>query len=229
MISFQSRKPEIRFADTIARKAHSIYPHVSSSKIIANNYIKSNNSKNSTFLGFGLLNKINNKMAQMRSKLDFSPNYYYTLIHEIKKYRVANCYEEATLAKLIGSVNGIKNIYVGDLILKDKVSGSEQPFDHSIAFITDKKLDKDGVFRFKNKDAILIDPWLKFADFASNYFTKIKNSYNRFFPKINDQSKEIATEINDKHFEIIIKPSNHNHREIIDDLEKMYPELLIKK
>lgn len=228
MISFQSRKPDIRFADTIARMAHSKYPHVSSSQLIARTH-KAAKSKSSIFFDFDLLRKINKKLESIRSKLDHSINYYYTLIHELKGERVGNCYEEATLAKLIGNLNGLKNIAVGDLILKNKKNNREINIDHTVAFITDKKPDLDGNYRFKNKEAIFIDPWLGFADFASNYFSEIKNLSDIFLLKMPKRSEEILTDINQHQFEIIVKPNDYKHKEVFGDFGKIYPELIIKK
>ena len=169
MITFTSRNQNIRNADLITRKAHSVYPHISESKItsmIGKDQVKE--------LFFGRMSlEYALKFAAERLKIDMDEKNTYKYILEALKKGLGNCYEEAKLAELIAKINGQKNVYSG------KIYAGKGLAKHEVAFITDKKMKPDMFYRFKNKEAIILDPWLGITDYAGNYFTRIRKNFGR--------------------------------------------------
>ena len=106
MITFTSRHQEIRKADLITRKAHSIYPHISESRISA--IIAQDKVKELFWEQMSMEYAL--KFAGERLKMeDDEKNLYQHIIDTMKK-GLGNCAEEAKLAELIGNISGIKNI-----------------------------------------------------------------------------------------------------------------------
>ena len=169
MITFTSKQHSIRSADLITRKAHSQYPHISESKIssmIGNDKVKD--------LFFGQMSfEYALKFAAERLKIDLDEKNAHRYVLESLKNGLGNCYEEAKLAELIAKINGQKNIYSG------KIYAGKGFAKHEVAFITNKEIKPDKFYRFKNKEAIILDPWLGITDFAGNYFTRICKNFNR--------------------------------------------------
>ncbi len=187
MITFQGRQDIIKSADIIERRAHSVYPHTSLSKLRKRCIDVYNIAEHSSKPAPLFFQKIFIRTNQLRSALRQSNSFFSDLIYGMQDKKVGNCFEEAALAQLIGKVNGQKNIYVGDILVEKENIEGKRKIDHAVAFITDKKIEIGKSYSFKNKDAIIIDPWLGIADFAENYFTKLKNNFCKFFKELPDQ------------------------------------------
>ena len=112
-------------------------------------------------------------------------NLYSVIVNSLKEAKIGNCYEEAKLAELIGKINGVKNIYSGKIFFNsDRFPQTNKPLNHEISFITDKTISQDKNYFFKNKDAIILDPWLGITDFAGEYFAKLKHYFCQLFPAL---------------------------------------------
>ena len=137
-------------------------------------------------------------------------NTYQYVIESLKK-GLGNCFEESKFAELIAKINGQNNIYSG------KIYAGKGFAKHEVAFITDIKINADKFYRFKNKEAIILDPWLGITDYAENYFTRITKNYGKILgiksyskPKLQpDLSGKISArklaEYKKNHPELIIK------------------------
>lgn len=151
MITFQGRQKAIRTADIIQRKAHSLYPHISSSKLNLrfNKVLKLSNPKYK--LTPDLYQNVVSTLKDMRNILNEGNNYLTKLIPELKDKKVGNCFEGAILAMIIGRLNGQKNIYVGNILVKKENIENKRSIDHAVAFITDKKtnLEKNMILKTK--------------------------------------------------------------------------------
>ena len=167
MITFTSRHQEIRKADLITRKAHSIYPHISESRIAA---IIAQDKVKELFWG-QMSMEYALKFAGERLKMEEDEKNLYQHIIDAMKKGLGNCAEEAKLAELIGKISGIKNIYSGSIFAGKGFAK------HDVAFITDKEIKENKKYQFKNKEALIIDPWLGITDFAGNYFKMIKTTF----------------------------------------------------
>lgn len=211
MITFESRHKAIRSADIITRKAHNQYPHISPTKIgamIGDDKVK--------HLFFNDMNfQYSMKMLNLRMKYENNEKKLYsTIIDGMKNLRIANCYEEAKMAELIGKVNGQNNIYSATLFYK------KQPF-HEVAIITDKEILPDKKCDLQGKSAIILDPWLNTTCFAGEYFTKLKTNFKKFFPELRNADG----------VKIKLKPnlSNLPSSYRIKQLKRDNPELIMPK
>lgn len=177
-----SLKPRqvVRQAEKICRIVTSEFPMVSSSKARHFNSFKSD-SKFGVFVE-NLNNRINNLFRRGKIVKTLhckgAENYYLDYIKTMKEKRVGNCGEGCKLAGLIGELNGIKT-YPASL-----VSSPEDAHAVQILFLNDRYLTANGKFKFNGrlsnlKDAIIVDPWLGFADTVSNALKK----YKLDFPK----------------------------------------------
>lgn len=167
MITFTSRQKEIRNADLITRKAHSVYPHISESRVSA---IISKDKVKELFWG-QMSMEYALKFAGERLKMECDEKNLYAHVIEALKNGLGNCAEEAKLAELIGKINGIKNIYSGS------VFAGKGCAKHDVAFITNEEIKPNKKYKFKKKDALIIDPWLGITEFAGNYFKIIKTNF----------------------------------------------------
>lgn len=208
MITFQSRQKAIQSAEIIERKAHNIYPHISSSKL-KKRYLKSHNiseySPNTHLPDFYL--NIRKSLKEFRAELRNSQSYFADLIYGLQDRKVGNCFEDACLAELIGKINGQDNIFVGNIFVNKGNFDGKKKIDHSVAFITNKNIKSGEEYTFKNKEALIIDPWLGITDFAGNYFTKLKHHYKKFFNNLPEQD----------FFEYIISSEAKNSKEFRDE------------
>ena len=140
MITFQGRQLPIQYAEIIERKAHNVYPHVSSSKLNTRcEHAYSNHSIARNFFD-EIRIETTAKLRELRSKLRKSDTFYADLVYGLQDQKVGNCFEEACLAELIGKMNGQKNIYVGDIFVEKENVENKRKIDHTVAFITNKKI-----------------------------------------------------------------------------------------
>jgi len=172
----------------IGRKASGIYPHISGSKLDFR-YCGAHHITKPTFKPLPkFIQNIALEINKMRNRLSCCLYYHMELVNEIKDTKVGNCFEDAMLAELIGHINGQSNIYMGNIFVKKQNVEKPKSINHSVAFITNKKISKDNDYKLKNKEAIIIDPWLGITDFAGNYFTKIRNQYRDYFENLPNQN-----------------------------------------
>lgn len=111
MITFESRQKVIRNADLITRKAHSLYPHVSESRIVS--MIGEDKVKDLFWGNMSLRYAL--KFAAQRYNMEIDEKNLYRYVLESLQGRLGNCAEEAKLAELIARINGQKNVYSGKI------------------------------------------------------------------------------------------------------------------
>jgi len=246
MISFKSRCEAIRKADRITRKVNSIYPHISESRNRIN--IKHFQEKYYPLpICYKLSNlnlKNSNKLDSLRYRNGEGIDSFRNIIDMLKNNKIGNCYEESILAQIIGKINGIENIYPSKIFFNRNSSGHQVQLDHVVAIITDKPFNKGSYYNFKNKDAIVVDPWLNITDYVGDYICKLRTNFVNIFPNIPDMKYTINNlpkiTKNIKEFNIerkkIFKP-DFSFKLHTDDLlssedtitlRKEYPELIIK-
>lgn len=207
MITFKSRQKNIRTADFITRKAHSEYPHVSISRI--NSVIEKDKVKD--FLWGQMALNYACRFLKERYKMESDTKNLYKYVIEAMKNGIGNCSEEAKLAELIAKINGQKNIYSG------RIFAGKGYAKHEVAFITDKKIEPDKLYNFKNKEAIILDPWLGITEFAGEYFKSIKTTYGCLLNIRSNSKPKVMADFSAK-----LNPKK------IGELKKGYPQLIIK-
>ena len=247
MISFKSRQLPIRQADRITRSVNSIYPHISESKtryFISKQIQKNDNDLKQGYKLSNLMLKNSNKIDSLRYKGGFGIDSFKNIISMLKEHKIGNCFEASILAQIIGKINGQKNIYPAKMYLTRNSSGATMQLDHIISIITEKPFDKNAQYKFKDKDAIVIDPWLGVTDYAGNYFKRLRTEFAKMFSMIPDNNfsvKRLAldskniNEFKQKQKEMF-KPDFY--LKLYDDelvsesdtevLKKEFPELIIK-
>ena len=246
MISFQSRNSAIRQADRITRSVNSIYPHISESKT-------KKMAEHQQFLNYPdkICYKLGNlklknsiKIDTLRYKHREGIDLFRDIIDMLKNHKIGNCYESAVVAEIIGKINGIKNIYPSKIFFNKNSSGYQTQLDHVVAIITDNSFMPDRYYSFKNKDAIIIDPWLGITEFAGDYINKLRTNFVNIFsgiPDYKDTSKFLKRTTNNieefkKTQKYMFKPDfsfklHVNEVLSIEDantLKNEYPELVIK-
>ncbi len=248
MISFKGRNISIINADRITRHVNSAYPHLSESKSILSINHGMNKYAGKQTKTYGLANlklRLMSKMNNLRYRSGLGIEQFKIIIDNLKNYHLGNCYESAILAQIIGKINGQKNIYPAQIYFTKNSSGKNMQFDHAVAVITDKAFEKDYKYQFKNKDAIIVDPWLGVTEFAGEYINKLRTLYFKMFPgQLSDYSNKMKIlalesktikEFNQKRKEIF-KPEFYfklHDEEVLsmDDakiLGEEFPELIIK-
>lgn len=248
MITFQSRNGTIRKADRITRHVNSVYPHISESRtrIFINQVIqKHTDNQNICNKLSGLKFKYEKKLDNLRFRGGYGIEQFRIIIDNLKNHKLGNCYESAVLAQIIGKINGLKNIYPAQIYFTKNNSKAIMQFDHAVAVVTDKPFEKDYKYQLKNKDAIIIDPWLGVTDFAGEYILKLKSLFIRKFPnQLSDDSRMLqliaqdsknTEEFNQKRKKCF-KPDFyfklHDDEVLLPEealiLKKEYPELIIK-
>lgn len=185
MINFKGKSPILKSAEILERNAKNIYPHISTSRIRTQIGIETPDPK--FFL------RIKKDYSLARKMIKESGDFYTALIFSLREGKIGNCTEDAMLTELLGKINGQKNIYTGSLgIYKD---GKRGALNHVVAFITDEPVDNGKDHFFKNKEAVIIDPWLGITDFAGSYFTKLKSVFRKTF--MYDKNPYFTTFTND--------------------------------
>ena len=172
MITFQGNKEILKSAHILESRTRNTYPHISTSKI--RRHIGYETEDHVFFI------KMKKAYAARRKIMYESGDYYTSVIDSLLHGRIGNCAEDALFAELLGKLNGQKNIYSGNLGLYngDKRTGY---LNHTIAFITDEPVKSGKDFLCKNKEAVIIDPWLGITDFAGNYFNKLRTNFRKVF------------------------------------------------
>lgn len=207
MITFESRQKVIRNADLITRKAHSLYPHVSESRIVS--MIGEDKVKDLFWGNMSLRYAL--KFAAQRYNMEIDEKNLYRYVLESLQGGLGNCSEEAKLAELIARINGQKNVYSG------KIFAGKGFAKHEVAFITDKEIKPDKKYHFKNKDALIIDPWLGVTDFAGRYFKSLTKQYAKLLQIRGNAKPSLQADFSAK-----LTPKK------LGDLKKGHPELIIR-
>ena len=207
MITFESRQKVIRNADLITRRAHSLYPHVSESRIVS--MIGEDKVKDLFWGNMSLRYAL--KFAAQRYNMEIDEKNLYRYVLESLQGGLGNCSEEAKLAELIARINGQKNVYSG------KIFAGKGFAKHEVAFITDKEIKPDKKYHFKNKDALIIDPWLGVTDFAGRYFKSLTKHYAKVLQIRGNAKPSLQADFSSK-----LTPKK------LGDLKKGHPELIIR-
>jgi len=165
-INFSAKKPQIRFADDLARKVSELFPACSLSRT---NYWRNRAKVQKFFKGESKSFKIYQEAITTYSEIIYSNKKNYTkfnlLMDAIEKYKLANCFERSLLALVMAKCAGLKNCSIKSL------RGEYNSWlDHAILYVADKK------------NPYIIDPWLGFADYLPKAFERYNCEYRQFMP-----------------------------------------------
>ncbi len=212
-ISFTSKKPEIRKADDIQRRAKLEFPSLSSS-YVNDFYISTGRNSRITKRRTNLYEHLRSLIEKVRkypvNKLTPRKEYvpYIENLNGVKKYKAGNCMESAMAAMSALYANGYKNTKLGSLVYKadflDKKTGEvlfsdSISLDHSFA-VTDMNSGK-------NRN-IVVDPWLGFADTKGGAISRYKGLRDERY--LNNA------------ISILAKPLYSGYKMHIDDIKEEY-------
>ncbi len=113
--------------------------------------------------------------------------FYQRFIQNMKKYKNINCADYTKLAELILAVNGIKTVKARIM------TQSLKQLDHGVLIV---RPPGNNFLVYKNKDLknmIVIDPWLGFADYASNAVVRYNSEFAKFLALGDKYEKLIFT------------------------------------
>lgn len=198
-IMFTSRCPQIREAQWVCQKVRAI-PHISNTridavfhsmcekhtdvfdKVMSGMNFEPKTEIESKIQKIFLWNKtLVSRMCKNRGEWNVGIRNDYRCINNIlcllKHEKMGNCGEDAYLAAAILRMNRKKYAYTASL----KVGSNY--VDHRICLFNKDGSQFDGKI---TKKTIIVDPWLGFADFASNMATMYKNLCSKIFPEIGD-------------------------------------------
>jgi len=244
MIAFEGNKQTLKVAKLLESRARNTYPHISTSRIRAQIGTEAADPK--------FFTAMKKDYSQARKMIKESGDIYTALLFSLREGKIGNCTEDAMLAELIGKINGQSNIYTGNIELSR--DGKKVGYlNHVIAFITDKNIDSKHKYFFKNKEAIVIDPWLGVTDFVGNYFNKLKSVYRKTF--MYEKNKNFATFTNDDLAMELLRAESKNPKEFnskkkdfcpvtnlsiipfvhnllngqkLEEIKELFPELVLK-
>ena len=216
-INFTSRSAEIKKADKICRKINNTYPAYSPSKIMLKSIFKKDHDlyKYASSLQEIIDAKIRRPLHSLR-ELDLKYLYFKTLTDKTKEYKLANCNEFMNLANLACAVNGMKSVPIKFLAI-DENDIIKKDIDHIVLAVplNGKKVEFDRLTR--QKDVIIIDPWLGIADYAQN----IENRYKDFSDIFKlPEGIHLAADTHVKEEDII-------PQKMFKNLREMFPELIV--
>lgn len=172
MITFQGNRQILKSAQILESKARNTYPHISTSRI--RKQIGYDSPDPDFFI------KLKKNFKNTRQKMCESEDLYTSVIYALSRGKIGNCTEDAFFTEIIGKINGQNNIYTANIGLSENYENT-QYLNHVVAFITNKPVKSRKNFFCKNREAIIIDPWLGVTDFAGSYFAKLKSVYRKVF------------------------------------------------
>ena len=247
MISFKSRNPAIINADRITRAVNSVYPHISESKskVFINEkllYMDFDSKLSAKLRELKIKNAV--KLTALQFKMTSGMELFKNIILALKNHKIGNCYESARLAEIIAKINGQENIYPMKMFIARNCSGADLELGHVVSVITNKQIESKEKYTLKNKDAIIIDPWLGITEFAGKYLEKLRHDFGYHFEYMPDSSFSMnliarntknLKEFNKQKKELfkpVIKFLLHEDDRVTksnaDELRQLYPELMLK-
>lgn len=211
-INFTSKCSQVKDAQWVCHVVSTAFPHISTTRLSApmfklkkenaeiyNDFINKNLSYEPKIYNnyelkmlalFDWQNHLGQKLNRVRKKWQLgsknSSNLVSNVIEQLKSDKIGNCGEDALLSEAILKINGIDNSYTAALCVNDS------KIDHRVCVFNKDGAKFDGNV---NKNTIIIDPWLGFADFAQNMFVKYKKFCNKYFFNIKDNSKLSLTDV----------------------------------
>ena len=192
ILYFKARKPEIRHADDIQRRARREFPTLSSTYIDMFYCCaqKKNRDAYKQYKAEKIENIVNEKITDSRESSDkLAKNSelripYTRVLKYMKKDKTGNCAECSAAVIAALAANGIYDSQMSNIALSiefvNKKTGKTEyqamePIDHSMVVTALGKKDP------KENDFVVIDSWLGFADSLSGAKARYKQVYNDKF------------------------------------------------
>ena len=237
-LTFKARCPQIRFAQDVSLMVKREFPHIAPTRVgvMVDSFGERHPEQYSNWqkcpiacrqaIFKNLKNKAEQKIYNMLlwfDKIRFDLGFYnckYSTpknekdivnalnnLLQMKNGKLANCHENAKAGMTILKMNGVENAQVVQLKMND------QPFDHCVCVFN-----KDGSeFAGKEKQTIVVDPWMGVADFADNYFTNYSSELSK-----------LSSEPLEGKFDFIPRENYEFDKNDIELLKSEFPNLIIR-
>lgn len=177
--AFTSRKAEIKVLDKVCRDVCREFPVHSPTRM--NNYTASTKHPNAyNILGF-LDDMVTDLRGFVRFTVDDKKKLLMTELKNTKKYKIGNCNELADAGYIACQINGYKNAVPVNVYAFNTKTKNFRKIDHTAVGINFKKELKDKPSGFNaiifcdDREAIIMDPWCGFTDYANNASVKYKS------------------------------------------------------
>lgn len=180
---FKSRNISIRKADEICRRVHQEFPVYSNTALERFNNSDSNNDC------FNFISYVSSQISELRNYYSISnePSVnVFKMLPGLKKTRVGNCYEQASATCAALELNDYKDASTLYLYAYNPKTNVIKDLDHVVSGVN-VKLPKNykywnGIDNVEtkhlikpNNDAIILDTWSGFADYANQAFVKYQS------------------------------------------------------
>lgn len=173
--AFKARNAEIRFADDVMRRVNNEFLKFSPTRVYSN--LSDTNKMNAKQID--VMKSLSQLIYGLRTvrpdaQLD-SSGYIKQLIWGVNKYKLGNCGESASLAKLGLEMNGIKSKKVS--LWGYNWKNIPQELDHGFVIVNlAKNADLSDINTY-GKKAYVVDLWSGFVDYVPNAFKRFEAEY----------------------------------------------------
>ncbi len=174
VLSKNAARKIVRDADRVCRIIAEEFPSVSSSRIQTFKCADAND----TFIKYCKAKLLQNRYirdeASKLRKTDDALDFFRCFIENMKKYKNINCGDYTKLAQLLLKANNVEAVNAAVMTKKLK------NLDHMVLLVNVPK--KASCIVGNNadlKNIIVIDPWLRFADFANNAIVRYNSEFSR--------------------------------------------------
>ena len=173
--AFKARNAEIRFADDVMRRVNNEFLKLSPTRIYSNlsDPKKMTNSQNNSIKN---LSQLIENLRNVRANQKTDPSGYLRhLIWCVNKYKLGNCGESGSLAKLGLELNGIKSTKVS--LWGYNGENVSTNLDHCFDIVNMAKNANPADIRTYGKKAYVVDLWSGFVDYVPNAFKRYEAEY----------------------------------------------------
>lgn len=218
--SFQSRNPEIRFADEIMRRVNHEFPLISATKF-KDRFQKLSESMDvpSKYWHYikGLGSR-NERLRDLRASCDTNPfGYLHDVMTDVEKHRIGNCGELATIGKAALVSNGLPALKATLCVYKGDVRYGI--LDHSFDIVNTCGFPLMTRSVFMGKNSYIFDLWKGFIDYSSNAFRVYETEFGNALRPDEDGIK--------KTLGISLRDDFQMDKRAIKFVQEEYPTLII--
>ena len=172
--SFTSKKSLLKELDNLNRLTMREFPVYSNTKIERYN-IKGKLADKLYKYSAGLVDEIRGFSSHDKNRA----KRVFRSLDAVKRLKVGNCSELADAAYIACKVNGVKDVKILSLYALDSTTGKMRELDHVMVGVNFHNqilstLNRRAIYG-KDKNAVIIDPWLGFVDYERNASTHYKN------------------------------------------------------
>lgn len=215
--SFQSRNPELRFADQVMRNANLQFPRISTTKI--HRRLREFPSVVKAHRDYIVeLSERYNLFRTGRPKFKEKPWAFVNIaMEDIQEYMIGNCGESEILGKIALALNGIKSRKAKLAVYKE--DQMVVTIDHVFNLVNYRE-DKMPFEPKTDGKSYVVDLWNGMVDYSPKAFTRYESEYAKYLiPDKDGVPKTLG---------FVFRPDFDIDARRLRSLQKKYPELIIR-